>query len=106
MDLKALRDYGNWIGSTASQVYWSVKAVGGWQQVFPGALPRWASRVRQYFNLNPMTLTLLDLKDSKPYVGRAFTALDAAAAEVVRKLTNRDPRISDEMGTIKALSGD
>ena len=40
LDLKALRDYGNWIGQTAWDVHGSVMQVGGWQQVFPGALPR------------------------------------------------------------------
>ena len=35
LDLKALTDYGNWIGETAWEVHWSVMRVGGWQQVFP-----------------------------------------------------------------------
>ena len=55
LDLNALRDYGKWIGQTAWDVYHSVIRVGGWDRVFPGPLPRWAGRVRQYFNLTPMT---------------------------------------------------
>lgn len=68
LDLKALRDYGNWIGETAWDVHGSVMRVGGWQQVFPRALPRWASRIRQYFNLTPMTLKLLDHEESSRYL--------------------------------------
>jgi hypothetical protein len=40
LDLKTLSDYGNWIGETVWDVYHSVIRVGGWAQVFPGALPR------------------------------------------------------------------
>ena len=65
LDLKTLVDYGNWIGLTPWDVYYSVISAGGWQNVFPGALPRWASRIRQYFNLNPMTLKLCDQKDAR-----------------------------------------
>jgi hypothetical protein len=75
LDLKALRDYGNWIGETAWDVHGSVMRVGGWQQVFPGALPRWASRIRQYFNLTPMTLKLLDYEESSRYLERAHPCL-------------------------------
>ena len=58
LPLEALKDYRNW--ETVSDVHYSVIRVGGWQNVFPGALPRWASRIRQYFNLTPMTLKRLD----------------------------------------------
>ena len=78
LDLTGLRDYGNWIGLTAQDVYRSVLAVGGWQHVFPGPLPVWASRIRQYFNLNPMTLRLLDQRHSSAQLDMAQTALPDA----------------------------
>jgi len=70
MDLKALRNYDNWIGQTPSDVYWSVIRAGGWRHVFPVGIPRWASRIRQYFNLTPMTLKLLDREESKQHLGK------------------------------------
>jgi hypothetical protein len=105
LDLKALRDYGNWIGETAWDVHGSVMRVGGWQQVFPGALPRWASRIRQYFNLTPMTLELLDHEESSRYLEGAQTALPSARAQALLKLMRSEPPGSSEIGTIKALSG-
>lgn len=134
-DPKALRDYGNWVGKTAWEVYGSVIAVGGWEHVFPGALPRWASRIRQYFNLTPMTLTLLDHEESSRYLEKAQTALPASARAKARrnKLQSRgmgisfyapgsstapgtplkkpDPnapieKLPGEIGTMLALSGD
>jgi len=135
LDRKGLGDYGNWIGQTVWDVYYLVMAVGGWQNVFPGALPRWASRVRQYFNLNPMTLKLLDQKESREYLERAQTALPASARAKARRnelqsrgmgisfyapgsstkpgtpLEKPDPRaaidtLTGEIGTLYALSGD
>lgn len=96
LDLKALSDYGNWIGQTAWDVHHSVIAVGGWERVFPGALPRWASRIRQYFNLTPMTLKLLDDEESSSYLERAQTAMPASARAKARrnKLQSRGMGIS------------
>jgi len=85
MDLKALRDYGNWIGQTAWVVYCSVIAVGGWKRVFPDALPRWASKVRQYFNLAPTTLKLLDHEKSSYYLEQAQCTLPLPARAVARR---------------------
>ena len=85
LDLKALTDYGNWIGETAWDVHGSVMRVGGWQQVFPGALPRWASRIRQYFNLTPTTLKLLDHEESSRYLEKAQTALPASDRAKARR---------------------
>ena len=135
LDLKALSDYGNWIGETVWDVYHSVIRVGGWAQVFPGALPRWASRIRQYFNLTPMTLELYSPEDSRPYLERAQTALPASARAKARRnelqsrgmgisfyapgsstkpgtpLVKPDPNapidtLGGEIGTMGALTGD
>jgi hypothetical protein len=135
LDLKALGNYGNWVEETPWEVYSSVIAVGGWQHVFPGALPRWASRVRQYFNLTPMTLKLLDHEESSGYLEKAQTALPASARAKARRnemqsrgmgisfyapgsstapgtpLVKPDPNapiegVVGQLGTMLALSGD
>ncbi len=56
MNLQQLRDYRNWVGNSAQTVYISSLQVGGWRNVFPDRVPRWASRIRNYFNLSPCTL--------------------------------------------------
>lgn len=96
LDLEALRDYGKWIDQTTWDVYHSVIRVGGWQQVFPGPLPVWASRIRQYFNLTPMSLKLLDEGDSNEYLKKAQKALPASARAKAyrRELQSRGMGIS------------
>src|SRR4051794_12591186 len=59
MTLDDLKDYGKWIGKSAQDVYIAVLRAGGWKNVFPTDVPRWASRVRNYFNVTPTTLTRL-----------------------------------------------
>src|SRR5882757_9022694 len=44
-----------------------------------GAMPLWASRIRQYFNLTPMTLKLLDPEDSKRHLENLETAYQKAS---------------------------
>jgi hypothetical protein len=91
LTLEALKDYRNWVGETVSDVHYSVIRVGGWQNVFPGALPRWASRIRQYFNLTPMTLKRLDDEESRQHCAKAQTA-------------PRAPTLRGRIGTKMALS--
>src|SRR6478736_2152587 len=59
MTLDDLKDYAKWIGKSAQDVYIAVLQAGGWRNVFPTDVPRWASRVRNYFNVTPTTLTRL-----------------------------------------------
>lgn len=56
MNVQALGNYSNWIGKPALDIYVAVLRAGGWKNVFPDRVPRWASRVRNYFNLSPCTL--------------------------------------------------
>lgn len=56
MDAKELYSYTNWVGKSAQTIYVDCLRAGGWQVVFPTKVPRWASRVRNYFNLTPSTL--------------------------------------------------
>lgn len=80
-----LGKYEFWIGETADDVYRSVIMAGGWQMVFPGPLPRWASRIRQYFNLHPFVLRLLDAAESEEHLRQAQTALGASARAKARR---------------------
>ncbi len=134
LDRQQLSDYKNWIGQTPWDVHLSIIRAGGWQSVFPGPLPRWASKIRQYFNLSPMSLTLLDSTQSLPYLKSAQKAIPASAHAKARRnelqsrgmgisfyapgssakpgtlLTKPDPRaaidsLGGEIGTMFALSG-
>jgi hypothetical protein len=77
MDINQLRKYTNWIGKSPVQIRNAVIAAGGWAKVFAmnvavgsnqigfpelkttSTFPEWASRVRNYFNVTPITLELL-----------------------------------------------
>jgi hypothetical protein len=69
VDLEALKDYRNWIHQTAAEVLRSVKSKGGWDIVFPRSkpFPRWASKVRNFFNETPLTLKRLNEAQSKKW---------------------------------------
>jgi len=83
LSLLELRDYNNWINKGPIEIRDSVIKAGGWHVVFPmpnesgwvadmkAALsppellfPLWASRVRNYFNEIPLTLTRLSEGES------------------------------------------
>lgn len=57
MDLDKLRNYNEWIGKTPEEIINAVKRIGGWATVFPGALPLFAHQVRNFFNVEPLSLT-------------------------------------------------
>lgn len=59
MNAQELQQYENWLKVSPQKVYVDVLAAGGWKNVFRHDLPRWASRVRNYFNVTPRTLTRL-----------------------------------------------
>lgn len=59
MTVSELKDYRCWVGKSAQTVYLAALAAGGWEVVFPTRVPRWASRVRNYFNVTPQTLERL-----------------------------------------------
>ena len=109
LTLSELQDYSKWIGRTAADVYQSVSKVGGWQFVFPGKLPRWASRLRQFFNVSPTRLRVLDQAESNYYLSRAQTALpESRRAKTFQKKEQRrgmgmsfyDPNSSTRPGTM------
>ena len=68
MNVEELRRYNNWVGQSALTIYNSARSVGGWQAVFPGKLARWASKVRNYFNIVPKELTQAEEKEAKAFL--------------------------------------
>lgn len=69
MDLKQLKKYDNWIGKTPETVLSSVKSIG-WDTVFPDKMYVWASKVRNYFNEEPLALKRLDKAAASVYLNR------------------------------------
>lgn len=64
MDEDMLRDYNNWVGRSPQEIIDHVKKLGGWltgwKAVFPGKIPLWAHRVRNFFNQEPKSLLRFD----------------------------------------------
>lgn len=84
MNIKELRDYRNWIGQPADKLYFAARAAGGWKVVFPHSLPRWASKIRNYFNVLPVTLQRVPEKNAKDLLKRVEVfkfKLDCHAAQ-------------------------
>jgi hypothetical protein len=55
-----LQDPSEWVDQNAQDILDSVKKAGGWKKVFPKGVPTWLHKVRNYFNLEPKTLRLVD----------------------------------------------
>ncbi len=64
LSIKDLRDYDNWVGLSPAFIKEQVIRVGGWKKVFPGTLPVWASRIRNYFNVEPESLFRADSRNA------------------------------------------
>ena len=55
-----LQDSSEWVDQNAQDILDSVKNAGGWAKVFPKGVPNWLHKIRNYFNLEPKTLRLVD----------------------------------------------
>jgi hypothetical protein len=55
-----LRDSSEWVLSNAQDVLDSVKKWGGWKKIFPNGIPPWLHKLRNYFNVEPRYLRLVD----------------------------------------------
>lgn len=51
-----LRDYDSWAGNSPAQILEAVKKAGGWSRVFPDKVPKFAHKLRNYFNETPKQL--------------------------------------------------
>lgn len=100
MDLKQLQDYNEWLKVSPDEVLRSVKNVGGWHIVFPAskAIPRWASRVRNYFNYDPQVLKRLDERSAAAHLDRVKKNVEALS-------TRRLNHILKKHGAIDTLKG-
>lgn len=74
MTMEQLRDYNCWIGKKPLVIFENVIRLGGWRMVFTGRLPRWASKVRNFFNRTPTTLTRLQ-PDAEKKMAKAVQRL-------------------------------
>ena len=68
MDINKLRDYNEWIGKTPEEIINDVKRAGGWASVFRNDLPLFAHQVRNFFNIEPTSLTLYGRHDGAQYL--------------------------------------
>ena len=57
-----LQDPAEWVDQNAQDILDSVKKAGGWKKVFPKGVPSWLHKIRNYFNVEPKTLRLVDKK--------------------------------------------
>jgi hypothetical protein len=122
-----------WLDWSPHDVRLFVIREGGWKQVFQDGVPRWASRVRNYFNVTPQKLTRLGDKLSETLLRHVQKAIVAADCAQIKRIydqlpgadmgvkypgvqlpkgcpANPDPNarmsFSDTMGTRHALSGE
>ncbi|QYO63408.1 hypothetical protein [Leptolyngbya sp. 7M] len=55
-----LQDPVDWVGMNAKLILASVMKAGGWAKIFPDGVPRWLHKLRNYFNVEPRSLRLVD----------------------------------------------
>ncbi len=55
-----LKDPNDWVGQNAEDILKSVRQAGGWKTLFPSNIPMWLHKIRNYFNVEPATLRLVD----------------------------------------------
>ena len=55
-----LQDSREWVNQNAQYILDSVKKAGGWKTLFPSGVPMWLHKIRNYFNVEPASLRLID----------------------------------------------
>lgn len=55
-----LQDSTDWVLQNAQDILDSVIEAGGWAKVFPKRIPGWLHKLRNYFNVEPVSLRLVD----------------------------------------------
>lgn len=91
MNIEDLRKYSNWIGERADVIHSHVRAFGGWENVFPGSLPRWASKVRNFFNIVPASLTQVTETEAKAFLKYTQKFKFELECHEVQSANKRDP---------------
>lgn len=91
MDLNSLKQYVNWVGRSPEEILREVKNHGGWKIVFPGRLPVWAHKIRNYFNIEPRSLMLLDESSGRPHLQEIYRNLNVMQGNRLIKLEKGNP---------------
>lgn len=60
LNASELKDPNKWVDQNAENILKSVRLVGGWKTLFPDDIPMWLHKIRNYFNVEPATLRLVD----------------------------------------------
>lgn len=63
-----LKDPSSWVLQNAQTILDSVKKFGGWAAVFDKGVPTWLHKLRNYFNVEPKTLRLVDASVTKHWM--------------------------------------
>src|SRR5262249_56378487 len=102
MNLAELQDYSKWVGKNAEDVLRWVISRGGWINVFPSTLPKWASRIRNYFNITPSWFHRVDSTEARALIDkhsthRSLSAWWALSGDVYR---DEESRVWFDMHTV------
>lgn len=55
-----LKDSSEWVLQNPQDILDSVNKAGGWAKIFPKGVPMWLHKLRNYFNVEPKSLRLVD----------------------------------------------
>lgn len=96
VDIASLRDYEKWVDQPVAKVLGAAKAAGGWINVFPvhlypSGLPKWAHRIRNYFNLEPRLLLRLDPITTRAQMAGIKSGLDNLDQKKLIKFMKKHP---------------
>src|SRR5262245_61885043 len=64
-----LVDSSEWVLANAQDILDSVLKAGGWKKIFPDGVPTWLHKLRNFFNIEPKCLRLVD-KSATDYAMR------------------------------------
>ncbi|MEQ1764546.1 MAG: hypothetical protein ABL984_15560 [Pyrinomonadaceae bacterium] len=74
-----LKDPNKWLGQSAEGILKAVRQANGWITLFPDGVPMWLHKIRNYFNVEPATLRLVDKGTTAHWMGdiRKYCQLNA-----------------------------
>lgn len=93
-----LRDAHEWIGQTAENILQSVNHAGSWAKVFEHGVPMWLHRLRNYFNVEPKFLRLLNKPLTDHYMSKIRS--NGQLDDFVGERTLSEDVYADEQGRI------
>lgn len=101
MNINELQQYKEWIGKSPVYIRKAVIDAGGWARVFPMSreFPEWGSRVRNFFNVTPVTLELLSSAKGGHQMSQIKNRI------YYYEIWKRTP-LQDQVKEVRALNGD